>query len=107
MRLDATRTEGSSGNVRDDDSGSVGGDMGCDHRSKVRGIANSKDSELMQGIIHGRRSVCGHPKGAEQGTRCSARRGSPEGMVVSETSSGKKLKRKVAPTGQISRRNKS
>ncbi|RWW45340.1 hypothetical protein BHE74_00048826, partial [Ensete ventricosum] len=29
---------------------------------KVRGIANSKDSVLMQGLIHGRRSVRGHPK---------------------------------------------
>ncbi|RRT80528.1 hypothetical protein B296_00002652 [Ensete ventricosum] len=29
---------------------------------EMRGIANSKDSELMQGLIHGRRSVRGHPK---------------------------------------------
>ncbi|RWW08929.1 hypothetical protein GW17_00027609 [Ensete ventricosum] len=29
---------------------------------QVRGIANSKDSELMQGLVHGRRSVRGHPK---------------------------------------------
>ncbi|RZS18675.1 hypothetical protein BHM03_00051001, partial [Ensete ventricosum] len=28
----------------------------------VRGIANSKDSELMQGLVHGRQSVHGHPK---------------------------------------------
>ncbi|RZR89205.1 hypothetical protein BHM03_00016895 [Ensete ventricosum] len=38
--------------------------------------------------------------GAEQGTSCSARRSSPKGMVVSETSSGKYVKRKVAPVGQ-------
>ncbi|RWV89118.1 hypothetical protein GW17_00048751, partial [Ensete ventricosum] len=31
-------------------------------RTKVRGIANSKDSVLMQGLVHGRRSVRGHPK---------------------------------------------
>ncbi|RWW42916.1 hypothetical protein BHE74_00051480 [Ensete ventricosum] len=37
---------------------------------------------------------------------CSARRNNPKGMVVSETSSGKYVKRKVAPTGQISRRDK-
>ncbi|RWW13031.1 hypothetical protein GW17_00023279 [Ensete ventricosum] len=86
----------------------------------------------MQGLIHGRRSVRGHPKarsklgamehqnflfdmeripsafaGAEQDTSCSARRSSPKGMVVSETSSGKNVKRKVAPIGQISRRDKS
>ncbi|RZS00649.1 hypothetical protein BHM03_00030374 [Ensete ventricosum] len=30
--------------------------------SEVRGIANSKDSVLMQGLVHGRRSVRGHPK---------------------------------------------
>ncbi|RRT70346.1 hypothetical protein B296_00018087 [Ensete ventricosum] len=30
--------------------------------TEVRGIANSKDSVLMQGLIHGRRSVRGHPK---------------------------------------------
>ncbi|RWW01501.1 hypothetical protein GW17_00035453 [Ensete ventricosum] len=45
--------------------------------------------------------------GAEQGTCCSARRSSPKGMVVSETSNGKNVKRKVAPTGQISRGDKS
>ncbi|RWW50788.1 hypothetical protein BHE74_00042918 [Ensete ventricosum] len=45
--------------------------------------------------------------GAEQGTSCSARRSSPKGMVVSETSSGKYVKRKVAPIGQVSRRDKS
>ncbi|RRT37081.1 hypothetical protein B296_00048090 [Ensete ventricosum] len=93
---------------------------------EVRGIANSKDSELMQGLIHGRRNVRGHPKvrselsamehqnflfdmeriRVEQGTSCSARRSSPKGMLVSETSSGKYVKRKVAPTGQISRRDK-
>ncbi|RRT41350.1 hypothetical protein B296_00047974, partial [Ensete ventricosum] len=28
----------------------------------VRGIANSKDSVLLVGLVHGRRSVCGHPK---------------------------------------------
>ncbi|RRT32149.1 hypothetical protein B296_00058568, partial [Ensete ventricosum] len=28
----------------------------------VRGIANSKDSILMQGLVHERRSVRGHPK---------------------------------------------
>ncbi|RRT37886.1 hypothetical protein B296_00039185 [Ensete ventricosum] len=31
-------------------------------RTKVRGIANSKDSVLMQGLVYGRRSVRGHPK---------------------------------------------
>ncbi|RZS18044.1 hypothetical protein BHM03_00050266 [Ensete ventricosum] len=31
-------------------------------RTKVRRIANSKDSILMQGLVHGRRSVRGHPK---------------------------------------------
>ncbi|RZR72207.1 hypothetical protein BHM03_00011165 [Ensete ventricosum] len=45
--------------------------------------------------------------GAEQGISCSARRSSPKGMVVSETSSGKNVKRKIAPIGQISRRDKS
>ncbi|RZS15155.1 hypothetical protein BHM03_00046939 [Ensete ventricosum] len=45
--------------------------------------------------------------GAEQGTSCSVRRSSPKGMVVSKTSSGKNAKRKVAPTGQISKRDKS
>ncbi|RZS28031.1 hypothetical protein BHM03_00061582 [Ensete ventricosum] len=45
--------------------------------------------------------------GAEQGTSCSARRSSPKGMVVFETSSGKYVKRKVAPAEQISRRDKS
>ncbi|RRT79315.1 hypothetical protein B296_00006148 [Ensete ventricosum] len=32
------------------------------HLHEVRGIANSKDSILMQGLVHGRRSVHGHPK---------------------------------------------
>ncbi|RWW83112.1 hypothetical protein BHE74_00008396 [Ensete ventricosum] len=45
--------------------------------------------------------------GAEQSTNYSTRRSSPKGMVVSETSSGKYVKRKVAPAGQISRRDKS
>ncbi|RRT47413.1 hypothetical protein B296_00002510 [Ensete ventricosum] len=45
--------------------------------------------------------------GAEQGKSCSARRSSPKAMVVSKTSSGKYVKRKVAPTGQISRKDKS
>ncbi|RRT51221.1 hypothetical protein B296_00018731 [Ensete ventricosum] len=45
--------------------------------------------------------------GAEQGTSCSARRSSLKGMVVSETSSGKNAKRKVALIGQISRRDKA
>ncbi|RWW62505.1 hypothetical protein BHE74_00030358, partial [Ensete ventricosum] len=55
MRLDATRAEGSSGNVRDDDSSSVGGDMGCDHRSsKVEGagsegISMAGRDQCMQG----------------------------------------------------------
>ncbi|RWW25077.1 hypothetical protein GW17_00010604, partial [Ensete ventricosum] len=31
-------------------------------RSQVRGIANSKDSILIQGLIHGQRSVHGHSK---------------------------------------------
>ncbi|RRT49978.1 hypothetical protein B296_00034504 [Ensete ventricosum] len=97
--------------------------------TEVRGIANSKDSVLMQGLVHRRWSARGHPKarleldvgtvsaksrnlanafaGAEQGTSYSARRSSPKGMVVSETSSGKNAKRKVAPTGQISKRDKS
>ncbi|RRT74345.1 hypothetical protein B296_00020598 [Ensete ventricosum] len=43
----------------------------------------------------------------EQGTSCSARRSSPKGMVVSETSSGKNVKRKVTLIGRISRRDKS
>ncbi|RRT37658.1 hypothetical protein B296_00049216, partial [Ensete ventricosum] len=98
----------------------------------VRGIANSKDSILMQGLVHKRRSVRGYPKaqseldamehqnflfgmemrpsafaGAKQGTSCSARRSNPKEMVVSEASSGKNVKRKVAPTGQISKRDKS
>ncbi|RWW78085.1 hypothetical protein BHE74_00013713, partial [Ensete ventricosum] len=29
---------------------------------QVRGIANSKDSVLMQGLVHGRQSVRAHPK---------------------------------------------
>ncbi|RRT66136.1 hypothetical protein B296_00002552 [Ensete ventricosum] len=29
---------------------------------EVRGIANSKDLVLMQGLVHGRRNVRGHPK---------------------------------------------
>ncbi|RWW17993.1 hypothetical protein GW17_00018047 [Ensete ventricosum] len=45
--------------------------------------------------------------GAKQGTSCSARRSNPKEMVVSEASSGKNVKRKVAPTGQISKRDKS
>ncbi|RWW17275.1 hypothetical protein GW17_00018803 [Ensete ventricosum] len=86
----------------------------------------------MQGLVHGRPSVRVYPKarseldamehqnflfsmeripsafaGVEQGTSCSARRSSPKGMVVSETSSGKNVKRKVALTEQISRRDKS
>ncbi|RRT37738.1 hypothetical protein B296_00035162 [Ensete ventricosum] len=86
----------------------------------------------MQGLVHGRQSVHGHPKprsklgamehqnflfgmeripsafaGTEQGTSCSARRSSPKGMVISGTSNEKNVKRKVAPTGQISRRDKS
>ncbi|RZR99080.1 hypothetical protein BHM03_00028563 [Ensete ventricosum] len=100
----------------------------CANLTEVRGIANSNDSELMQGLVHEGRSVRGHPKvrselsamehqnflfnikgyvRAEQSTSCSARRSSPKGMVVSETSSGKNVKRKVAPIGQISRRDKS
>ncbi|RWV78274.1 hypothetical protein GW17_00060779 [Ensete ventricosum] len=104
----------------------------CAKLTEVRGIANSKDSELMQRLVYGRRSVRGHLKvrselsamghqnflfdmeripsafaGAEQGTSCSARRSSQKGMVVSETSSGKNVKRKVDPIRQISRRDKS
>ncbi|RZS22576.1 hypothetical protein BHM03_00055374 [Ensete ventricosum] len=30
--------------------------------TKVRGIANSKDSVLMQGLVYGRRSIRGYPK---------------------------------------------
>ncbi|RWW87379.1 hypothetical protein BHE74_00003799 [Ensete ventricosum] len=45
--------------------------------------------------------------GAEQGTSCSARRSNPKGIMVSETSSRKNAKRKVAPIGQISRRDRS
>ncbi|RWV87606.1 hypothetical protein GW17_00050383, partial [Ensete ventricosum] len=30
--------------------------------TEVRGIANLKDLVLMQGLVHGRRSVCSHPK---------------------------------------------
>ncbi|RWW77154.1 hypothetical protein BHE74_00014705 [Ensete ventricosum] len=111
--------------------------------TEVRGIANSKDSILMQGLVHRRQSVRGHPKarseigvmehqnfllgmerilgtvlaksrnlasafaGAEQGTSCSARRSSPKGTVVFETSNGKNVKRKVASTGQISKKDKS
>ncbi|RZS25514.1 hypothetical protein BHM03_00058732, partial [Ensete ventricosum] len=45
--------------------------------------------------------------GAEQGTCCSARRSNPKGIMVSETSSRKNAKRKVAPIGQISRRDRS
>ncbi|RZS16102.1 hypothetical protein BHM03_00048064 [Ensete ventricosum] len=105
----------------------------CAKLIQVREIANSKDSVLVQGLVHERRSVRGHPMarseldamehqnflfdmkgyvpsafaGAEQGTSCSTSRSSPKGMVVSETSNGKYVKRKVAPTGQISRRDKS
>ncbi|RWW71279.1 hypothetical protein BHE74_00021005 [Ensete ventricosum] len=97
----------------------------CAKLTEVRGIANSKDSVLMQELVHGRRSVRGHPKvrselGAmehhnflfdmeriQQGTSCSARWSSPKGMVVSEISSGKYVKRKVASAGQISKRDKS
>ncbi|RWV91956.1 hypothetical protein GW17_00045717 [Ensete ventricosum] len=32
-----------------------------DGAQEVRGIANLKDSILMQGLVHGRRSVRGHP----------------------------------------------
>ncbi|RRT64520.1 hypothetical protein B296_00040284 [Ensete ventricosum] len=31
-------------------------------RAQVRGIANSNDSDHMQGLVHGRQSVRGHPK---------------------------------------------
>ncbi|RZR96083.1 hypothetical protein BHM03_00025032 [Ensete ventricosum] len=34
----------------------------CAKLTEVRGIVNSKDSELMQGLILGRRSVHGYPK---------------------------------------------
>ncbi|RWV82975.1 hypothetical protein GW17_00055481 [Ensete ventricosum] len=34
----------------------------CAKLTEVRGIANSKNSILMQGLVHGRRSVRGHPK---------------------------------------------
>ncbi|RRT54072.1 hypothetical protein B296_00030844 [Ensete ventricosum] len=34
----------------------------CAKLIEVRGIANSKDSVLMQELVHGRRSVRGHPK---------------------------------------------
>ncbi|RWV79040.1 hypothetical protein GW17_00059892 [Ensete ventricosum] len=81
-------------------------------RRKVRGIANSKDSILMQGLVHGRRSVRGYPKVRSELDAIehqnflfdmeripSAFTGSLKGMVVSETSSGKNVKRKVAPTG--------
>ncbi|RWW76965.1 hypothetical protein BHE74_00014909 [Ensete ventricosum] len=89
---------------------------------EVRGIANSKDSVRMQGLVHGRQSVRAHPKARskldamehqnfpfnmERIRPCSAKRSNPKGMVVSETSSGKNAKRKVAPTGQISKRDKS
>ncbi|RRT32532.1 hypothetical protein B296_00048748 [Ensete ventricosum] len=37
--------------------------------SCVRGIANSKDSELMQRLVHGRQSVRGHPKKMEHGAK--------------------------------------
>ncbi|RWW13584.1 hypothetical protein GW17_00022687 [Ensete ventricosum] len=33
-----------------------------DGAQEMRGIANLKDSVLMQGLVHGRRSVRGHPK---------------------------------------------
>ncbi|RRT59777.1 hypothetical protein B296_00014358 [Ensete ventricosum] len=33
-----------------------------DGAQEVRGIANSKDSVLKQGLVHGRRSVRGHSK---------------------------------------------
>ncbi|RWW65984.1 hypothetical protein BHE74_00026679 [Ensete ventricosum] len=100
--------------------------------TEVREIANSKDLVLMQGLVHGQWSVRGHPKaqseldavehqkflfdmemipsafaGAEQGISCSVRRSSPKGLMVFKTSSGKYLKSKVAPTRQISRRDKS
>ncbi|RZS22732.1 hypothetical protein BHM03_00055551 [Ensete ventricosum] len=48
-----------------------------------------------------------HLRGQNKSQSCLARRSSPKGMVVSDTSSGKNAKRKVAPTGQISKRDKS
>ncbi|RRT44000.1 hypothetical protein B296_00048211 [Ensete ventricosum] len=105
--------------------------------TEVRGIANSKESTLMQGlytddgvfvaiprrdqnsapwstlkgavgtVLAKSRNLASAFAGAEQGTSCSARLSSPKGMVVSETSSGKNVKRKVAPAGQISKRDKS
>ncbi|RWV83221.1 hypothetical protein GW17_00055201 [Ensete ventricosum] len=91
--------------------------------TKVKGIANSNDSILMQGLymddrvsvtipLCDRNSVLWSIKifsSAWKGyvRSFSVRRSSPKGIVVSETSSGKNTKRKVAPTRQISRRDKS
>ncbi|RRT38743.1 hypothetical protein B296_00047936 [Ensete ventricosum] len=62
---------------------------------------------ILETVLAKGRNLASAFAGAEQGTSCSARRSSPKGMVVSETSSGENVKRKVAPTGQISRRDKS
>ncbi|RZS15200.1 hypothetical protein BHM03_00047006 [Ensete ventricosum] len=53
------------------------------------------------------RVVASSPLGSWRSLGYSARRCSPKGMVVSEISSGKYVKRKVAPGGQISKRDKS
>ncbi|RRT73544.1 hypothetical protein B296_00010524 [Ensete ventricosum] len=60
----------------------------------------------METVLAKGRNLASAFAGAEKGTSCSARRSSLKGMVVSETSSGKYVKRKVAPAGQISRRDK-
>ncbi|RWV85836.1 hypothetical protein GW17_00052339 [Ensete ventricosum] len=61
----------------------------------------------MKTVLAKSRNLASAFAGAEQGTSCSARQSSLKGMVVSETSSEKNAKRKVAPTGQICRRDRS
>ncbi|RRT55259.1 hypothetical protein B296_00007130 [Ensete ventricosum] len=69
---------------------------------KVRGVAK-RLKELCKAhrvgtVLAKSHNLASAFAGAEQGTSCSAGRNSPKGMVVSETSSGKNTKRKVAPT---------
>ncbi|RWV94659.1 hypothetical protein GW17_00042783 [Ensete ventricosum] len=77
---------------------------------KVGGVAQ-RPKELYKAhrvgtVLAKSRNLASAFAGVEQGTSCSTRQSSPKGMVVSETSYGKNVKRKVAPIGQISRRDK-
>ncbi|RWV77455.1 hypothetical protein GW17_00061718 [Ensete ventricosum] len=93
----------------------------CAKLTEVRGIANSKNSVLMQGLVCGRWSVRGHPKaigtqhhralklplrhgkdtsqahlrGTKQCTDCSVRRSSPRGWWSSKLPEGRMQRGKL------------